>query len=79
MVLFALVCLDIAKRGKVMRIVDALVENILNILDSRDQLDIRLADDKCEETEEQKIQQRAVIQQALDDMHRQERIMANRS
>ena len=62
-----------------MRIVDAVVENILNILDSKDHVAVRMADDECEETEEQQIQQRAVIQQALEDMRRQERIMAHRS
>ncbi len=63
-----------------MRIVHSLVENVLNFLDTGGEVNARTPDaEKCDETEEQQIQRRAEIQQALDDMSRHESIMAGKS
>ncbi len=63
-----------------MGIVDALVENALDFLDKERGVDAWMPDEeKCVETEEQQLQRRAEIQQAFEDLRRQERIIARRT
>ena len=77
---FAVVCQGITEKGKYYENCSFPCENVLNFLDTGGEVDARIPDaEKCEETEEQQIQCRAEIQQALDDMSRHESIMVGRS
>ena len=64
------------ERGSVMGIANFLEEKIIDFLDKRVGVDARM---QVEETEEQQLQRRTDIRRALEQMRRQERIMARRS
>jgi hypothetical protein len=65
-----------------MRIINAVLtakKKVLDVLDPGGEVDARVPDEgEVEETEEQQLQRTAEIQQAFEDMRRQERIMAQR-
>ena len=66
--------------GEVMGNVYIIVEKLFDFLDKKCTVDTPLSiDEEREETKEQKLQRRAEIQGALEDMRRQEQIMARRS
>ncbi len=63
-----------------MGILDTVVGNVLDFLDRESHVDALVTiDEECKESEEQHVRRRAEVQQALEDMRRQERIMARRS
>ena len=63
-----------------MRIVTALVENVLDLVDRVSRVEARIPDEEiCGETQEQQLRRISDIQQAVEDIRRLERLMVRRT